>query len=59
MRTRNGTPYLITMHVSKDAYVRKRGKHVSVDEIKIGDQIVACGSMTTSGFITDRINIDK
>jgi hypothetical protein len=47
----------ITMHVSKDAYVRKRGKHVSADEIKIGDQSVVCGSVTTSGFIADRINI--
>ena len=47
------------MHVSKDVYVRKRGKHVSVDEIKIGDQIVACGSVTTSGLIADRINIYK
>lgn len=45
----------ITMKVSKDAYVGKRGKHLSVDEIKIGDQIVACGSVTTSGFIADRI----
>ena len=57
LRPRDKDP--ITMHVSKDAYVRKRGKHVSVDEIKIGDQSVACGSVTTRGFIADRINIDK
>ena len=42
------------MKVSKDAYVGKRGKHVTVDEIKIGDHIFACGSVTTSGFIADR-----
>jgi len=40
------------MHVSAE-------KHVSVDEIKIGDQSVACGSVTTRGFIADRINIYK
>ena len=57
LRPRDKDP--ITMHVSKDAYVRKRGKHVSVDEIKIGDQSVACGSVTTRGFIADRINIYK
>jgi len=57
LRPRDKDP--ITMHVSKDAYVRKRGKHVSVDEIKVGDQSVVCGSVTTRGFIADRINIDK
>lgn len=35
----------VTMQVSKDVYVGKRGKHLSVNEIKIGDQIVACGSV--------------
>ena len=49
----------ITMQVSKDAYVWKRGKQVGVDEIKIGDQSVACGSVTTSGFVAVRINIYK
>jgi hypothetical protein len=39
LRPRDKDP--ITMHVSKDAYARKRGKHVSVDEIKIGDLSVA------------------
>jgi hypothetical protein len=53
LRPRDKDP--ITMKVSKDAYVGKRGKHVSVDEIKIGGHIVACGSVTTSGFIADRI----
>ena len=57
LRTRDKDP--ITMQVSKDAYVRKRGKQVSVDEIKIGDQGVVCGSVKTSGFMADRINIDK
>jgi hypothetical protein len=47
------------MHVSKGAYIRKRGKRVSVDEIKIGDQSVACGSVTSRGFIADRIDISK
>lgn len=49
----------VTMQVSKDASVWKRGKQVGVDEIKIGDQSVACGSVTTSGFVAVRINIDK
>lgn len=53
LRPRDKEP--ITIKVSKDAYVGKRGKHVSVNEIKIGDHIVACGSVTTSGFIADRI----
>lgn len=53
LRPRDKNP--ITMQVSKDVYVGKRGKHFSVDEIKIGDQIVACGSLATSGFIADRI----
>jgi hypothetical protein len=53
LRFRDKDP--ITMKVSEDAYVGKRGKHVSVDEIKSGDQIVACGSVTTSEFIADRI----
>jgi len=45
------------MQVSKDAYVWKRGKQVGVNDIKIGDQGVACGSVTTSGFVAVRINI--
>ena len=57
LRPRDKDP--ITMHVSKDAYIRKRGKRVSVDEIKIGDQSVACGSVTSRGFIADRIDISK
>jgi len=57
LRPRDKDP--ITMHVSKDAYIRKRGKRVSVDEIKIGDQSVVCGSVMTSGFIADRIDISK
>jgi len=49
----------ITMQVNKDTYVWKRGKQVGLDEIKIGDQGVACGSVTTSGFLAVRINIYK
>jgi len=55
LRRRDKDP--ITMQVSKDAYVWKRGKQVGVDEIEIGDQSVACGSVTTSGFVAVRINI--
>jgi hypothetical protein len=47
------------MQVGKDTYVWKRGKQVGVDEIKIGDQSVACGSVTTSGFGAVLINIYK
>ena len=57
MRPRDKDP--ITMQVSKGTHVWKLGKHVSVGEIKLGDQGVACGSETTSGFIADRINIHK
>ena len=49
----------ITMQVGKDAYVWNRGKQVGVDEIKTGDQSVACGSVTNSAFVTARINIYK
>ena len=49
----------ITMRVSKNAYIWKRGKQVGVDEIKVGDQSVACGSVTTSGFVAVHINIYK
>ena len=49
----------ITMQVSKDAHVWKRGKQVGVDEIRIGDQSVACGSVTTGGFVAVRIDIYK
>jgi len=55
LRRRDKDP--ITMQVSKDAYVWKRGKQVGVNDIKIGDQGVACGSVTTSGFVAVRINI--
>lgn len=57
LRRRDKDP--ITMQLSKDVYVWKRGKQVGVDEIKIGDQGVACGSATTSGFVAVRINIYK
>jgi hypothetical protein len=57
LRRREKDP--ITMQVRKDAYVLKRGKQVGGDEIKIGDQGVACGSVTTSGFVAVRINIYK
>jgi hypothetical protein len=57
LRRRDKDP--ITMQVGKDAYVWKRGKQVGVDEIKVGDQSVACGSVTTSGFVAARINIYK
>ena len=57
LRPRDKDP--ITMQISKDAHVWRGGKHVSVDEIKIGDQSVVCGSVMTSGFIADRIDISK
>jgi len=57
LRPRDKDP--ITMQVSKDAHVWEGGKHISVGEIKVGDQGVACGSETISGFIADRINIHR
>jgi hypothetical protein len=57
LRPRDKDP--ITMQISKDAHVWRGGKHVSVDEIKIGDQSVACGSIATGGFIADRITVHK
>ena len=49
----------LAIQVSKGAQAWKRGKYVSVNEIKVGDQGVACGSVTANGFIADRINIYK
>ena len=57
LRPRDKDP--VTMQISKDAHVWKGGKHVSVGEIKAGDQGAACGSETTSGFIADRIIVHK
>jgi hypothetical protein len=57
LRARDKDP--ITMQISKDADVWKGGKHVSVGEIKAGNQGAACGSETTSGFIADRIIVHK
>ena len=41
----------------KETSVRKLTKQASIDEINVGNQIVACGSVTASGFVAVRINI--
>jgi hypothetical protein len=48
-----------TMQLSREAYVEKRGKQIGVDEIRVGDQIVACGSVESSGFVARRVTVYK
>jgi len=41
----------------KETSIRKLAKQTSIDGINVGDQIVACGSVTTTGLVAVRINI--
>ena len=43
----------------KETSIRKSTKQTSIDEIKVGDQIVACGSLANGGFVAKRINLFK
>jgi len=48
-----------TIRLSMEAYVEKRGNQLSVDQIRVGDQIVVCGSVESSGFVARRVTVYK
>jgi hypothetical protein len=43
----------------KETSIRKYTKQTNIDEINVGDQIVACGSLENGGFVAKRINLLK
>ena len=43
----------------KETSIRKYTKQASIDEIDVGDQIVACGSIENGAFVAKRINLLK
>jgi len=48
-----------TVQLSKNTSVRVRTRQSTVEDIKVGDQIVACGSVENGGFVAKRITAYK
>jgi hypothetical protein len=48
-----------TVQISKNISVRVRTRQSAVEDIKVGDEIIACGSVENGDFVVERINLSK
>jgi hypothetical protein len=48
-----------TVQLSKNTSVRVRTRQSAVEDIKVGDEIIACGFVENGDFVAERINLSK
>jgi hypothetical protein len=47
------------VQLSKNTSVRVRTRQSAVEDIKVGDEIIACGFVENGDFVAERINLSK
>jgi hypothetical protein len=47
------------VQLSKDTSVRVLTRQISIEHVKVGDGIIACGSVENGHYIAKSINVDK
>jgi uridine phosphorylase len=48
-----------TVQLSKNTFVRILTRRSAIEDIKVGDQIIACGSVENGAFVAEIVNLSK